>query len=168
MFSIALLFPMMLISLLFYVFYSSTYLVKQAEVIIIERLGRYYMTISSGLHFIVPFVDRPRSVVWSFVKESGGRYYRQLVTFHRIDLRESVYDFPKQNVITKDNVNIQINALAPGFCKTSYFEKFQERLLSRTINNISYGIHIWWNDIYHLITDPMLIIDLIVGSFSYD
>jgi regulator of protease activity HflC (stomatin/prohibitin superfamily) len=29
----------------------------------------------------------------------------------RIDLRETVYDFPKQNVITKDNVNVQINAL---------------------------------------------------------
>jgi regulator of protease activity HflC (stomatin/prohibitin superfamily) len=91
---------------------KATYLVKQAEVIIIERLGRYHSTLQSGLHFILPFVDQPRKVFWTFVKEGGGgRTYRYSENIERIDLRESVYDFPKQNVITKDNATIEINAL---------------------------------------------------------
>ena len=91
---------------------QSVYLVRQAEAIIVERLGRYDRTIGPGLHVIIPFVERPRSVVWSFLQEaSGHRYYRYTQSINRIDLRESVYDFPKQNVITKDNVTMEINAL---------------------------------------------------------
>lgn len=88
------------------------YLVRQAEAIIIERLGRYDRTLLPGLHFVVPFVDAPRPVVWSYVQQTDGkRYYRFTQHTYRIDLREAVYDFPKQNVITKDNVTMEINAL---------------------------------------------------------
>ncbi len=91
---------------------KSVYLVRQAESIIIERLGRYDRILGPGLHVIIPFIERPRHVVWTFVTESQGRrYYRFTQTLGRIDLRESVYDFPKQNVITKDNVMMEINAL---------------------------------------------------------
>lgn len=92
---------------------KSTYLVRQAEVIMIERLGKYNGMLSSGLHFIVPFIDQPRKVLWTFVKEVPGtqRLYRYTEYVERIDLREAVYDFPKQNVITKDNVTMEINAL---------------------------------------------------------
>ena len=40
-----------------------------------------------------------------------GEVYSVYSTVEKIDLRESVFDFPRQNVITKDNVTISINAL---------------------------------------------------------
>lgn len=91
---------------------KSIYLIKQAEVILIERLGRFSRVLTPGLHIVIPFVDKPRSAVWTFVQEgSDKRYHRFIRTMDRIDLRESVYDFPRQNVITKDNVTMEINAL---------------------------------------------------------
>ena len=91
----------------------ATYLVRQAEVIMIERFGKFHSILQSGLHFIIPFVDQPRKTLWTFVKEDprGRNIYRYSEYVERIDLREAVYDFPKQNVITKDNVTIEINAL---------------------------------------------------------
>ena len=82
-------------------------IVKQAEVMIIERLGRYNKTIESGINIIWPIIDQPRKYQHDRYNVEG---YRESST-ERIDLRERVFDFPKQNVITKDNVNVQINAL---------------------------------------------------------
>lgn len=95
------------------VLFKATYLVRQAEVVVIERLGSFYRILGSGIHLIVPFVDQPRTVIWTFVKEDsrGKSLYRYSEHMMRIDLREAVYDFPKQSVITKDNVTIEINAL---------------------------------------------------------
>lgn len=91
---------------------SSVKLVKQAEVIVVERLGKFDRLLGPGLHVIIPFLETPRNVTWTFVIQASSRdYYRVSRTFNRIDLRESVYDFPKQNVITKDNVTMEINAL---------------------------------------------------------
>src|SRR3989304_8763465 len=92
---------------------SSVYLVRQAEAVLIERLGRFHKILNPGLHLIIPFMDKARQVVWTNVKEGvdGKRYYRYTTITSRIDLREAVYDFPKQNVITKDNVTMEINAL---------------------------------------------------------
>ena len=92
---------------------KSVYLVKQAEVMIIERLGKFDRIIGPGLHIVVPFIEQPRQVVWSFIRteSNGKRYFTVTQIVDRIDLRESVYDFPKQNVITKDNVTMEINAL---------------------------------------------------------
>lgn len=90
----------------------SIYLVQQAQAIIIERFGCYNRTLTAGLHIVVPFVESVRSVYWTYVmSENDKRYYRFTKSDYRIDLRESVYDFPKQNVITRDNVTIEINAL---------------------------------------------------------
>ncbi|HJZ23307.1 MAG TPA: SPFH domain-containing protein, partial [Candidatus Babeliales bacterium] len=72
---------------------KSIYLVKQAEVILIERLGRFSRILTPGLHVVIPFVDNPRSAVWTFVQEGADkRYHRFIRTMERIDLRESVYD----------------------------------------------------------------------------
>ena len=91
---------------------KSVYLVQQAEAIIIERLGRYDRTLTAGIHFVVPFIERPHNVTWSYlVVGPDRRYHRYVKTQYRIDLRERVYDFPKQNVITKDNVMMEVNAL---------------------------------------------------------
>jgi len=100
--------------LLFFIYFllKSVYMVKQAEAIVIEKLGKYSRTLSPGLHIVIPFLEGPRKVYWTYVQEvDGRRYYRYTRTMTRIDLRESVYDFPKQNVITKDNVTMEINAL---------------------------------------------------------
>jgi regulator of protease activity HflC (stomatin/prohibitin superfamily) len=87
-------------------------IVQQSETMIIERLGRYNRTLTSGINIIWPVIDRPREIIWRQALEDGkGRKFVRFSTRTRIDLRETVYDFPKQNVITKDNVNVEINAL---------------------------------------------------------
>lgn len=87
-------------------------IVQQAEVIIIERLGRYHATLQSGINIIIPIIDQPRAIDWRYAKtDPTGRVVYVTTQTTRIDLRETVYDFPKQNVITKDNVRIEINAL---------------------------------------------------------
>jgi len=87
-------------------------IVQQSEVMIIERLGKYSRTLNSGINIIWPIIDRPRSIMWRYMKEGvDGRKLVHFKELNRIDLRETVYDFPKQNVITKDNVVVQINAV---------------------------------------------------------
>ena len=82
---------------------NSLVIIPQSETKIIERLGKYYATLKPGINIIIPFIDRAKSIV----ADEHGRYR----TTNSIDLREQVYDFDKQNVITKDNVMTQINAL---------------------------------------------------------
>lgn len=77
--------------LAFIAFYVSVQIVPQAELWVIERLGRYHKTLDGGLHFIIPFVDKKRE---------------QFTT------SEQVIDVPSQAVITQDNVNINIDAIA--------------------------------------------------------
>ncbi len=87
-------------------------IIQQSQTMLIERLGKYHRTLSSGINIIIPIVDIPRKITWRYVREDfEGRKIVQFKTKDRIDLRETVYDFPKQNVITKDNVGTEINAL---------------------------------------------------------
>ena len=87
-------------------------IVQQSETIIIERLGKYHATLSSGLNIIIPVIDKPRQIIWRYSSEGPmGNTVVQYVKENRIDLREAVYDFPKQNVITRDNIVTEINAL---------------------------------------------------------
>jgi regulator of protease activity HflC (stomatin/prohibitin superfamily) len=78
-------------------------IIPQSETKIIERLGRYYATLKPGINVIIPFIDRAKSIVTM----QHGRYDYTNV----IDLREQVFDFARQNVITKDNIQMEINAL---------------------------------------------------------
>ncbi|QGY44965.1 SPFH/Band 7/PHB domain protein [Maribellus comscasis] len=87
-------------------------IVQQSQTIIIERLGKYHRTLTSGINIIIPIIDQPRKIIWRYVREDfDGRKIVHFKTKDRIDLRETVYDFPRQNVITKDNVGTEINAL---------------------------------------------------------
>ena len=87
-------------------------IVPQSETQVIERLGRYDRTLVSGLNIILPFIDRPREICTRLsYQASNGKTYSIIKTTNKIDLREQVYDFPKQSVITKDNVVTEINAL---------------------------------------------------------
>ncbi len=65
-------------------------IVPQAQVYIIERLGSYHTTWETGLHFLVPFIDRISK---------------------KVSLKENVVDFPPQPVITRDNVTMQIDTI---------------------------------------------------------
>ena len=85
--------------------------VPQSETRVVERLGRFHCVLAPGLNFIIPFVDKPKTIYTRRVDSSGGRYYVRNVATTVIDLREQVYDFPSQQVITRDNVTTEINAL---------------------------------------------------------
>ena len=100
-------------------------IIPQSETKIIERLGRYHATLKPGINLIIPFIDKAKNVVVL----SRGRY----VYSNSIDLREQVYDFPKQNVITKDNIQMEINALL-------YFQIMDPFKATYEINNLPNAI----------------------------
>ena len=104
---------------------KSITIVSQSETMIIERLGRYQATLKPGVNIIVPFIDKAKTIVTM----RNGRY---LYT-NTIDLREQVYDFDKQNVITKDNIQMQINALL-------YFQIMDPFKAAYEINNLPNAI----------------------------
>ena len=127
------------------VVYKSFCLVQQAEAIVIERLGRYDRILGPGLHLVMPILERPREVVWSHISLGPDkRSYRYTRTLYRIDLRESVHDFPKQNVISKDNVSLEISALVYYQItdpKAAIYEVFNlpeaiEKLTQTTLRNV--------------------------------
>ncbi|HRF81985.1 MAG TPA: SPFH domain-containing protein [Flavobacteriales bacterium] len=87
-------------------------IIQQSESMVIERFGKYRTTLVAGFNIIIPVFDKPREIVYRFTRDlPDGNKYVQFVKKERIDLRETVYDFPRQNVITKDNVMTEINAL---------------------------------------------------------
>ena len=87
-------------------------IIRQGETKVIERLGRYHSTLSSGINIIWPILDRPRKVYTRYVVTRMNGTTQTLIRMSDvIDLREQVYDFPEQSVITKDNVTTSINAL---------------------------------------------------------
>lgn len=82
---------------------KSITIIPQSSTKVIERLGRYHATLNPGINIIMPFIDKARTII---VMRNKRYYYST-----EIDLREQVYDFDKQNVITKDNVQTEIDAL---------------------------------------------------------
>ena len=69
---------------------SCVKIVKQAQALVVERLGAYQATWGTGLHFKIPIIDR---------------------VARRVDLKEQVVDFAPQPVITKDNVTMRIDTV---------------------------------------------------------
>lgn len=65
-------------------------IVSQSDIMIIERLGKFNKEISGGFHIIIPFLDIPRAV---------------------ITIREQLINIERQQVITKDNVNITVDGI---------------------------------------------------------
>lgn len=82
-------FIVLLILLIIFLCFSVK-IVKQSEVYIIERLGKFHKSADAGLTIIIPFVDRVRSIV---------------------SLKQQTLDIEPQEVITKDNVTITINTV---------------------------------------------------------
>ena len=91
---------------------SSFKIIGQAEVMVIERLGRFNRIARSGFNVLIPFIDRPRTIdVRFFGMDVSGVKKVTSGSTSRIDLREQVLNFPSQPVITKDNVTIDIDAV---------------------------------------------------------
>lgn len=88
-------------------------IVHHAEVMVVERFGKYKTTLKPGLHFLIPYVDVPRVIDWRYVQVPPNGTQPQVVrkVTDRIDMREHILDFGKQNVITKDTVPMEIDAL---------------------------------------------------------
>ena len=91
---------------------KSVVVVPQSETRVIERLGRFHAVLPAGLSIIWPFIDKPKMIYTRKVEQIGhGGWVVRMQLTSVIDLREQVYDFPSQQVITKDNVTTEINAL---------------------------------------------------------
>lgn len=87
-------------------------IVPQSETRVVERLGRFHSVLAPGLNIIWPFIDKPKMVYTRRVESTvNGQTMVRITSSTAIDLREQVYDFPSQQVITKDNVTTEINAL---------------------------------------------------------
>lgn len=78
-----------IIVLLLVYFATAIKIVRPYEKGIVERFGKYQRTYESGLHLILPFIDR----------------------LTKVDMRENVVDVPPQEVITKDNVVVTVDAV---------------------------------------------------------
>ena len=86
--------------------------VKNQEAMVIEQFGKYNRTLNAGLNFIIPVMERARPIHWRYQqRDISGVDYAVTKERNTIDLREQVFDFSKQSVITKDNVSIEIDAM---------------------------------------------------------
>jgi regulator of protease activity HflC (stomatin/prohibitin superfamily) len=83
-------FILTLVAIIVFIIASCVRIVPQAYSVVVERLGAYLETWSTGLHFKLPLVDK---------------------TTRMISHKEQVVDFPPQPVITKDNVTMQIDTV---------------------------------------------------------
>lgn len=112
----------------------SVKIIGQAEVIVVERLGRFHRVARSGLNLLIPLVERPRFLETRFVETdiSGMRRVTSGSTA-RIDLREQVLNFPSQPVITKDNVTIDIDAVL-------YYRVADPQKATYAVQNLPYAL----------------------------
>ncbi len=113
---------------------KSIKVVPQSETRVIERLGRFHSVLSPGLNIIWPFIDKPKMIYSrKEVNRGFGKGMVQISNTSVIDLREQVYDFPSQQVITRDNVTTEINALL-------YFQIVDPKKAAYEIENLPNAI----------------------------
>ena len=87
---IGLVFTALIFFVILFILIRSIVIVSQGTTVIVQRLGKYHKTLAAGIHLMVPIIDS------------------KIAT---ISLKERVYDFPPQPVITKDNVTMQIDTV---------------------------------------------------------
>ena len=119
--------------------------VSQNQVMVIERLGRFNRKAESGLNILYPFIDRPRMLTSRYVIEDANGLKRVITRQSAyVDLREQVLDFPRQSVITADNVAMEINALLyyrivdpiKAVYEIANFAEAIEKLTQTTLRNV--------------------------------
>ena len=79
-----------IIILICLIVFKTIIIVSERENIIVERLGKFQRTLTPGIYFLIPFIDFAA--------------YKQ-------EMREQVIDIPSQSVITKDNIQVEIDGL---------------------------------------------------------
>ncbi|MCW2801473.1 MAG: hypothetical protein JWQ70_2945 [Aeromicrobium sp.] len=119
---------LVLIAILAMVIVSMTVkIIPQARAGIVERFGKYRITLSAGLNIVMPFIDKVR---------------------YTIDLREQVVSFPPQPVITEDNLVVSIDTViyfqvtdpvAATYEIANYIQAI-EQLTMTTLRNITGGM----------------------------
>ena len=82
-------------------------IIPQSRAKVVERLGSYHATLQTGLHYVVPFIDK---------------------VANDVTLKEMVKDFAPQPVITKDNVTMQIDTVV-------YFQITDPKLYTYGVEN---------------------------------
>src|SRR6476646_2216625 len=109
-------------------------IIGQAEVMVIERLGRFHRVGRSGLNLLIPFIERPRPIDVRYIEaDVSGMKRITAGTTTRIDLREQVLNFPSQPVITKDNVTIDIDAVL-------YYRVADPQKATYAVQNLPYAL----------------------------
>lgn len=86
--------------LIYLILHTPIFTVQEQQAVVIERLGKFKRVCGPGWHVIWPFLDKKRKF------REGG------VDHEFIDQRERAVDLPKQDVITKDNVQVQVDSMA--------------------------------------------------------
>ena len=113
---------------------ASFKVIGQAEVMVIERLGRFHRVARSGLNVLVPYIERPKSIDVRYLEVAvGGQKKVTAGSTTRIDLREQVLNFPSQPVITKDNVTIDIDAVV-------YYRVADPQKATYAVQNLPYAL----------------------------
>lgn len=97
-----------LAAIVFVILVASIKIVRQSTALVVERLGKFHRLLNTGIHFIIPFID----------KSVTGP----------ISLKERVADFAPQPVITKDNVTMQIDTVV-------YYQVTDAKLFTYGVEN---------------------------------
>ena len=64
------------------------------------------------MNIVLPVLDKPKRILWQVTGETAnGKLTRSTIYISSVDTRETLYDFPEQKVITKDNIAIKVDAL---------------------------------------------------------
>ena len=109
-------------------------IVGQAEVMVIERLGRFHRLARSGFNIIIPIIERSKTIDVRYLSGDLTGVRKLLIsTTSRIDLREQVLNFPSQPVITKDNVTIDIDAVL-------YYRIADPQKATYSVQNLPYAL----------------------------
>jgi len=110
-------------------------IVRQSEVMVIERLGSFNRILESGVNIIIPFIERPRAITMIRYLRSGEDYQAVMSDEARIDRRETVMDFPGQPVVTTDNVTVSINGAL-------YYQIIDPRRAVYEVANMSQAVEV--------------------------
>ena len=101
--------PVAIVIILLIIVIANIRIVPQTQSYIIERLGKYCKTWGTGIHMLIPFIDRVA------VDVSAPAFVQSKLDNPRkigiVNLKEQVIDFDPQPVITKDNVTMQIDTV---------------------------------------------------------
>jgi regulator of protease activity HflC (stomatin/prohibitin superfamily) len=123
-----------LVVLALFVASKSIKIIGQAEVMVVERLGRFHRLARSGFNVLIPFIERPRAIDVRFLEaDIAGQKRIASRSTPRIDLREQVLNFPSQPVITKDNVTIDIDAVL-------YYRIADPQKATYAVQNLPYAL----------------------------